>query len=98
MSDDEATRLIQELCSLLKGNLNYFLTITLNESETPGVRVITKAIRREADGDEELRARHTDSFLPFVLRAWENRCSIIPGAFNAKKQYYRSREKCFLPL
>lgn len=72
MSEDEATRRIQELCSLLKkGSWNYFLTITLNESETPGVREITEAIRRMSAGDDDVRASLTDNFLPFILRTWE---------------------------
>ena len=78
MSDDDATRRIQELCCLLKkGSWDYFLTMTVNDTETPGVREITKAISWMADGDDDERQRLTDCFLPFILRAWERFVSVF---------------------
>jgi hypothetical protein len=72
MDEGEATRRVKELASLLKkGKWTYFVTLTVNDSETPGVREITEAIKRTANGDEEKEVDLTDSFLPFVLRAWE---------------------------
>jgi len=47
------------------------VTITINESETPGVREITRTIRRLAAGDEEKERELTDAYLPFMLRTWE---------------------------
>jgi len=72
MDEAEATRRIKELASLLKkGKWTYFITITINESETPGVRNITQAIRELAAGDVNMERELTDAYLPFMLRAWE---------------------------
>ena len=72
MDEAESTRRIKELASLLKkGKWSYFVTLTCNDSETPGVRQITEAIQRVADGDKDLQFKLTESYLTFVLRAWE---------------------------
>ena len=55
MDEAEATRRVKELASLLKkGKWNYFLTITVNDQETPGVRMITRAIRQLAHGYQRM--------------------------------------------
>ena len=72
MNEAESIRRIKELASLLKkGKWTYFLTITVNDSETPGVREITQAIKAKANGDELLEGELIDAYLPFTLRAWE---------------------------
>jgi hypothetical protein len=72
MDEAEATRRIKELASLLKkGKWTYFMTLTVNDAETPGVREITLAIRDLASGDAVKERELTENFLPFVLRAWE---------------------------
>jgi Helitron helicase-like domain at N-terminus/PIF1-like helicase len=73
MDEAEASRKVKELSSMLKrcGKWTYFLTITCNDGHTPGVREITKAIRRVAGGNKNLERELTDNFLPFILRAWE---------------------------
>ena len=70
MDEAEATRRIKELTSLLKkGKWTYFLTVTVNDHETPGVREITRAIERVAAGDMQLEKKLTDNFchLSYVL-------------------------------
>ena len=75
MDESEATRRIKELaCLLKKGPWHYFLTITCNDTFTPGVRVITRAIKEyaeslEDDDERELRDIFT-AYLPITLRAW----------------------------
>jgi len=77
MCEGEATRRIKELsCLLKKGQWTYFLTLTVNDKETPGVREITEAIRDYAIAQDsvfadEVESDLTDNFLPFILRAWE---------------------------
>ena len=81
MDEYEATRRIKELASLLKkGSWDYFITLTINETETPGVRKITEAIRQYAEHDilnpiplYEL----TEAYLPFILRSWERFISVL---------------------
>jgi len=63
MDEAQATRRIKELASVIKkGKWTYFLTITVNDNETPGVREITQAIREVADGDENLQMELTKKF------------------------------------
>ena len=71
MDEAESSQRIKELASLLKkGKWNYFLTITCNDSDTPGVREITRAIKDFAGGDDAMLRELTDAYLPFTLRAW----------------------------
>lgn len=78
MDEAESVRRVKELASLLKkGKWTYFITLTINESETPGVRKITEAIREVADGDRGKERELTDAYLPFVLRAWEKFVRIL---------------------
>ena len=52
MDEAEATRRVKELaCLLKKGSWTYFITLTINETETPGVRKITEAIKEYAERD-----------------------------------------------
>jgi len=70
MNEHEDTRRVQELSSLLKkGAWHYFLTLTVNDSETPGIRQITTAILNKANGNEQLEEDLTACNLPFALRA-----------------------------
>lgn len=70
MDEAEAVSRVKELASLLKkGKWTYFLTITVNDTETPGIRVITKAIYDCVKDDEELLENLLTAFLPFQLRA-----------------------------
>ena len=72
MDETEAVRRVKELASLLKkGKWHYFLTITVNDYETPGIREITKAIHKYAGDDAEKLQSLTNAFLPVLLRAWE---------------------------
>jgi hypothetical protein len=72
MDEAESTRRVKELASLLKkGKWTYFVTVTVNDHETPGIRMITRAIHQVADGDSQMEKELTDNFLPFILRAWE---------------------------
>ena len=72
MDETEAVRRVKELASLLKkGKWHYFLTITVNDNETPGIREITKAIQKSAGDDVDKLESLTDAFLPILLRAWE---------------------------
>ena len=76
MDESEATRRIKELvCLLKKGPWHYFLTITCNDTFTPGVRVITRAIKDYADSlndnDERKLSDIVTAYLPITLRAWE---------------------------
>jgi hypothetical protein len=72
MDDNDATRRIKELASLLKkGPWTYFITLTVNDSETPGIREITRAIKNVSCGNYDRQLELTDSYLPFALRAWE---------------------------
>ena len=71
MDESEATRRVKELASLLKkGAWDYFVTITSNDSFTPGLRKITHAIKTFA-ADDSNEAELTSVYLPFTLRAWE---------------------------
>ena len=56
---------------LKKDRVHYFVTVTINESQTPKVCQITHAIKRESAGDSASERELTDAFLPFVLRIWE---------------------------
>jgi len=72
MDEFESVRCIKELaCLLKKGNWSYFMTLTCNDMHTPGVAEITQAIRNFSNGDDVKLAELTDSYLPFILRAWE---------------------------
>jgi hypothetical protein len=72
MDEAEATRRVKELaCLLKKGKWTYFITLTVNESETPGIREITRAIHDFADGDDDKVSDLVDAYLPFLLRSWE---------------------------
>jgi predicted GIY-YIG superfamily endonuclease len=72
MDEGEATKQVRELVSLLKKDKwTYFLTLTVNDMETPGVREITRAIKRAAGGDDKIERDLIDSYLPLTLRAWE---------------------------
>ena len=72
MDEFESIRRIKELSSLLKkGSWSYFMTLTCNDMHTPGIAEITMAIKQFANGDEKKLEELTDSYLPFVLRAWD---------------------------
>lgn len=72
MDEYESVRRVKELaCLLKKGSWSYFMTLTINETFTPGVRKITQAIKESARGDDDEFSELTDSYLPFILRAWE---------------------------
>ena len=72
MDESEATRRVKELCCLLKkGAWNYFLTITCNDMQTPGVRMIVNAVRKFCECDDDKMDEVMDGYLPFVIRAWE---------------------------
>ena len=81
MDESEATRRVKELASLLKkGSWTYFITLTINDTETPGVGKITKAMKKFAERDSlnpislyEL----TDAYLPIVLRIWERFITVL---------------------
>ena len=81
MDEAKATDCVKELTSLLvKGSLTYFITITINETETLGVRTIPEAIKENAERDvvnsmsvEEL----TNAYLPFILRIRERFVSVL---------------------
>jgi hypothetical protein len=86
MSETEAIKRIKELASLLKkGKWHYFLTLTVNDAQTPGVRKITEAIKAYADGDEEIEMELTDSFLPLHAEGVGAICTYIsPRAYYEK--------------
>jgi hypothetical protein len=72
MDEAESTRRIKELASLLKkGKWTYFVTLNVNDAKTPGVREITRAIRKVAAGDGVQMQQLVDAYLPFTLRCWE---------------------------
>lgn len=71
MDESEATRRVKELASLLKkGSWHYFVTVTCNDAFTPGVRMITRAIRQIATCEKEVE-KLTMNYLTYILRAWE---------------------------
>jgi hypothetical protein len=72
MDEAEATRRVKELASLLKKDKwTYFVTLTVNDTETPGIREITRAINSFAGDDETIMSELIDAYLPFMLRSWE---------------------------
>lgn len=72
MDDSDATRRIKELASLLKeGPWTYFITLTVNDNETPGIRELTRAIKAVSCGNVDREMELSESYLPFALRAWE---------------------------
>ena len=72
MNESDSTRRIKELASLLKKDpWTYFLTLTVNETHTPGVKQITQAITDFAGSDENKLYDLTQAYLPFILRIWE---------------------------
>ena len=76
MDESESTRRIKELaCLLKKGPWHYFLTITCYDTFTPGVHVITRAIKEYTysldDNDERKLSDIFTTYLPITLRAWK---------------------------
>jgi hypothetical protein len=57
--------------------LHAFITLTVNDSETPGVREITRAIQKFANGDDDKMLELVDAYLPFTLRSWERFVHIL---------------------
>jgi hypothetical protein len=47
------------------------MTLTVNDTYTPGVHNSTQAFKESSDGDDKKLSELTDSYLPFILRAWE---------------------------
>jgi hypothetical protein len=67
MDNVESTRRVKELAALLKKvPWTYFFTITVYETETPGIREITRAISDIAEDDEQRRGDMVDAYLPFA--------------------------------
>ena len=72
MDEAEATRRVKELATLLKTDpWTYFVTVTVNDAHTPGIRMITRAIHDLTYDNDEQRAELIDAYLPFMLRSWE---------------------------
>ena len=68
MDEAEATRRVKELaCLLKKGSWTYFITLTTNDTETPGVLKITQAIAEYSESHHIAIEDLTDAYLPFVL-------------------------------
>ena len=79
MDEAESTRRVKELaCLLKKGSWTYFVTLTVNDAETPGIRKITEAILRYSEclGAPSLEDL-TDAYLPFLLRVWFRFVSVL---------------------
>ena len=79
MDEAESTRRVKELaCLLKKGSWTYFVTLTVNDAETPGIRKITEAILRysECPGAPSLEDL-TVAYLPFLLRIWFRFVSVL---------------------
>ena len=79
MDEAESTRRVKELaCLLKKGSWTYFVTLTVSDAETPGIRKITEAILRysECPGAPSLEDL-TVAYLPFLLRIWFRFASVL---------------------
>ena len=53
-----------------KSKWTYFITLTVNDTETPGVLKFTKAIAEYSESDHIAIEDLTDAYLSLILRIW----------------------------